>query len=50
MRESEREREEEDRGGRVAESMWAVKRLQWVGGQRLGHTATDLCSKRCRPS
>lgn len=35
---------EGEKGGRVAESIWAVKLLQWVGGQWFGHTATNFCS------
>lgn len=35
---------EGEEGGRVAELIWAVKLLQWVGGQWFGHTATDFCS------
>lgn len=35
---------EGEEGGRVAKSIWAVKLLQWVGGQWFGHTATDFCN------
>lgn len=49
-REKDNETEREGRrGGRVAESIWAVKLLQQVGGQWFGHTTMDLCYTLCRP-
>lgn len=48
-RDNETEQEEEE-GGWGAGLIWAVKLLQWAGGQRFSRTAADHCNMLHRPS